>query len=336
MKIIKKEIIDAIKFYNENTQSITKVAEKFNVERHTLSKYIKNEPLECFYNEKVDCYVYCDDFEKSIIDDYKTLKKRLTEEEMVQRYGITVRRLKNLCKYNNIKFIEYEYKNSFNRNAFKTIETEEDAYILGFMLADAYVCEQRGSVRIKLHSRDEDILHKINKYLNSNVKIKHEYHNVTKNKLSYLYLSSIELVETLKTYGICRNKSLKEKFYQNIPNELKKHYIRGLIDGDGFIRKNEKTPQIGLCGSFDVVSNVAIFLNEQLNLQIDVTNAVKHRETEKLYQIVFCGRKAIIVINFLYKDSKIYLDRKYELAKRFFWLLNFWMAVDKSSKIGRS
>lgn len=74
MKIIKKEIIDAIKFYNENTQSITKVAEKFNIERHTLSKYIKNEPLECFYNEKIDCYVYCDDFKKSIIDDYKTLK----------------------------------------------------------------------------------------------------------------------------------------------------------------------------------------------------------------------------------------------------------------------
>ena len=244
--------------------------------------------------------------------------REMSYKDVERKYNIDARRFKKLCEYNNIPHREKTLKCRFNRQALENIQTEEDAYILGFMLADAYVCEQRQSVRIKLQYKDEDILHKINKYFNSNVEIKHEYHSITGNKQSYLSFSSIQLVQTLKKYGICRNKSLNETFYHNMPDDLLRHYVRGIIDGDGFIRKNPNLPQIGLCGSYDVVKNVAIYLKEHLYLNINIDTIVKKREVEKLYQCTICGKKAIRIMQFLYKDSKIYLDRKYELAKRYF------------------
>ena len=50
----------------------------------------------------------------------------------------------------------------------------------------------------------------------------------------------------------------------------------------------------------------------------NIDNAVKQEGTSELYRFAVQGQKAISVMKFLYEDSKIYLDRKYELAKRFF------------------
>lgn len=319
MKVIKKEIVNAINYYNSHTESYTQVAKKFNIERHVLSRYIKSNfsTSNLHYIPEKDYYVLFEQKELDAMKDFVD-NPNMSYEDVEQKHNIERRTFQRLCEHNNIPHRDRILKCHFNRQALQTIETEEDAYILGFMLADAYVCEQRHAVRIKLHHKDEDILHKINKYLDSDVEIKHEYHNITGNKLSYLYFSSVELIETLKKYGICRNKSLKETFYHNMPNELKRHYVRGLVDGDGFIRKSTSQKQIGLCGSYDVVENTAKFLIEQLSLNVDADNAVKNRETEGLYEVVFCGKNAISVMKFLYEDSKIYLDRKYELAKRFF------------------
>ena len=319
MKVIKKSIIDAINHYNSHTESFTQVAEKFNIERRTLSRYIKSNfsTSNLIYVQEKGYYVLFEQKELDMMTDFINNPK-MTYTDIENKYNISRKSFQRLCEHNQISYRTYETKYKFNRFAFKTIETEEDAYILGFMLADAYICEQRSALRIKLHSRDEDILHKINKYLNSNVEIKYEYHNVTKNKLSYLYFSSVELTETLKTYGICGNKSCREKFYHKMPNELKRHYIRGLIDGDGYISKDEATPQIGMCGSHDVLYNVAIILKDALNLSINPETIVRYDAGSNIYRLSIYGQKAISVINFLYKDSKIYLDRKYELAKRFF------------------
>ena len=319
MKVIKTSIVNAINYYNSHTESYTQVAKKFNIERHVLSRYIKSNfsTSNLHYIPEKEYYVL---FEQRELDAMKEFvdNPNMSYEDVERKHNIERRNFQRLCEHNNIPYRDRILKYRFNRQALQTIKTEEDAYILGFILADAYICEQRNAVRIKLHHRDEDILHKINKYLDSDVEIKHEYHSITGNKMSYLYFSSVELIATLKKYGICRNKSLKEVFYHDMPSELKKHYIRGIIDGDGFITKDPSIAQIGVCGSCDVVKNIAIYLNQTLNLGLNIDNAVKQEGTSELYRFAVQGQKAISVMKFLYEDSKIYLDRKYELAKRFF------------------
>lgn len=57
-------------------------------------------------------------------------------------------------------------------------------------------------------------------------------------------------------------------------------------------------------------------LSEQLNLS--TTPKIRQEGTTDLYRVEFSGENAVKVMKYLYEDSRIYLDRKYELAKRYF------------------
>ena len=48
-----------------------------------------------------------------------------------------------------------------------------------------------------------------------------------------------------------------------IKNDLMSHLIRGIIDGDGWITKRG---QIGLCGNYQLVSQVKDYLVDTLNV----------------------------------------------------------------------
>ena len=62
----------------------------------------------------------------------------------------------------------------FNHNYFKTIDTEEKAYILGFLYADGYNSDKQ--VVISQLEQDVDILEKINKALDADNQIKRKLH----------------------------------------------------------------------------------------------------------------------------------------------------------------
>ena len=224
-----------------------------------------------------------------------------------------------MCQYMNVPARHDNIKHHFNRNALNAIQTEADAYILGFLTADAYVCEERTSVRIKLHNRDQDILRKINQALNSNIPIHFEKHNVTGNTLCRLELSSKTFIQNLKQYGLHQAKSLKEMFYQDVPAHLLRHYIRGLIDGDGYISKN--TCHIGICGSQDIVQNVAKHLQQVSGVPPEKQRNARQEKDTSLYRFELCGENARAAMRWLYEGSNIHLDRKYNLAKQYINLL---------------
>ena len=73
-----------------------------------------------------------------------------------------------------------------------------------------------------------------------------------------------------------------------------------------------------MCGSKDIVTNVAHHLINTLNLDLDAERKVRQEGDSDLYRLAFYGENAVKVMKYLYEDSRIYLDRKYELAKRYF------------------
>lgn len=308
---IKKEIYEAIKFLKSNpNKSITKIAEQFNIDRHTLSKY-QNFNLETLiFSKYFDCYIYFDEKEKLAIDEY--LNSNISYLKIKEKYGYNQERMikKLLAIGANI---ERKYKVNFNRNAFEKIETEEDAYVLGFILADGYLNEERNFLQIKLQKKDEDILEKINKYFKCSVPIKYGIHNITKNELCYITLNSKTLINNLKQYNLFQNKSCKEIPYYDINDDLIKHYIRGIIDGDGYVCINET--RIGVCGSKEVLT----FIHNHLINNFDLKFGKKYRgvyydERYNIYRLYYTGENALKVMEYLYKDSFIYLNRKYNLA----------------------
>jgi hypothetical protein len=202
---------------------------------------------------------------------------------------------------------------NINENYFSTWSPNM-AYILGFILADG--CIIRGtykgysdSLKFGVQLKDRDILEKIKKELHSEHAI-----SIIRNAAHYC-VSSKKIVDSLKALGITHQKSLKETV-PNVPDKYIKDFIRGLIDGDGGISIDSKSyPTLRLYGGINTVNFVRDYFLKNFNAY----SGIGKRQSKLAPNIYLCyiayrTNTAIKLINFLYRNAKIFLDRKYELA----------------------
>lgn len=206
------------------------------------------------------------------------------------------------------------YKYKYNTNAFDKIETEEDAYWLGFILADGYVAAegQQPLLQIKLANRDKSHLVKFISYMGYETTdvIKDCYGGAyTKDNLcNVVKIKNKQIVNNLHKYNLNGAKSGKECPYSFEDDHLTIAYIRGIFDGDGYISQYDK--RIGIVGSYETCSYVKNFIEKKLNTTIP-NNILEHG---KIFRINFTSEEnANNVLNLLYNNASIYLDRKYEL-----------------------
>ena len=200
---------------------------------------------------------------------------------------------------------------NYNRNIFNKIDNEEKAYWLGFIVADGYLNINKHMLRIKLGNRDRSHLIKFIKFVGgSEEMLKSEIHSETGNENFYVSLYSKEVMNDLLSLGVEQAKSGKEKVC-NIDKKYYRDFIRGLWDGDGFIREN--LSGIGLVGSEEVLAFVQNYFNDSLGVK--PLKIYPHCNTFKIeYRST---RKAIpLILNHLYGDKDVALDRKKELATK--------------------
>lgn len=278
MKFIKEEIYQALQYQRTYNTSLTRAAEKYRVDRHTLSAYQNFDFATCIYVPEEQQYIQLTPNELQAVQEYQS-GILPTVLAVKQKFGFHTEKFRKMCQYMGVPTRQDNIKYHFNRNAFRSIQTEEDAYILGFITADGYLCEARNALRFKLHARDVDILHKINHYLQSNNPITYHTHAITHNPQCCLEFNDKTIIQNLKQFGLHQAKSLQESFCQTIPQPLMRHYIRGLIDGDGFISK--KTCHIGLCGTHDIVYNVAQQIQKHNVVAFDVQRKIRCEITKK-------------------------------------------------------
>ena len=214
-------------------------------------------------------------------------------------------------------------KYTFNKNFFNRIDTEEKAYILGFLYADGNISDtikdRHYRLRILLKDSDSDILEKIKKSIDFTGNISHrEQKYQDKNKCGYkisdLAIHSKTLHTQLMKHGLFPGKTFNIK-YPNIPEELDRHFIRGFFDGDGsiYLRKNRPNGfRINLtCASKE-------FLDE-ISKKIITNTKIKNcniNPTKNMYRFDKDKNDAIRILNWLYENSNIYLNRKYEMYKQ--------------------
>ncbi len=193
--------------------------------------------------------------------------------------------------------------------------SSNSAYILGFVLADG--CIVKGTyngysdmLKFGVNIRDLDILEKIKSELNSD-------HKISKIKSAcYLSLSSQKLVNSLKKLGIDYRKSLREKI-PRIPKLYVRDFIRGIIDGDGSLSINKNNyPSISVCGGKETM----IFIQDRFLRKLKVFSKLTQQSYKdtgfNLFQIGYRGSSAQKIINYIYKNAELYLNRKYNLATK--------------------
>lgn len=310
MKSKSKNLIEATKYLYHHDSNKTNVAKLFQVDRHSLP--VKD--YEKYIYLYKDRYCWLSEEELTIIR-YWIDNPNLTFLDIRQKFNKpenprTLKQWLNIYGYSS----DRHYQVNYNREKFKSIATEDEAYWLGFILADGYLDEKRNTLQIKLAKKDEDHLKKFISFLGCN-----DYDSRIKECVGGAYsrdspccvvkICSKDIVINLKQYGIFQKKSGIETPYHFIDEKLIKPYIRGIFDGDGWIKSTDEFG-FGFCGSYAVLS----YIKEMISKYSVDMDKVSIRHEGKIYNLSTGGRnKTIEFFDWLYKDATIFLNRKYEI-----------------------
>lgn len=208
---------------------------------------------------------------------------------------------------------------------FENIDTEEKAYIAGFIAADGTVVKGTANgIKITLKSEDKELLEKIKKCLGYTGEIKTEKIETilpqgTKcnSEASTLFVSSKKMVRDLTEKGITPRKSLTLSFdFNSISRDLIRHFLRGYWDGDGTIhitkgKANKISYRVSCLSSItfcEQMKEAILSFFSSYNIRI-----VDTKGNEKTKVIEFSTKTAVKEFGcFLYENSSIYLERKYQ------------------------
>lgn len=207
-----------------------------------------------------------------------------------------------------------------NETYFDQIDSEQKAYWLGFMMADGSVYNT--SVCLKLAYKDIEHIKKFKQALKSKHKVGIGYDGP--HKYAALRFKSKYMTKMLQKYNIVNNKSGKE-ILPNITQDLIKHYIRGYIDGDGWLLDrvaDRKTFRLNftlgfITGNLEFLQTIQIIFNEILDIPNGGTIRMYKSKAYPTYGLEYYGNNQVLLLSsWLYQDSTVYLDRKYKQYKK--------------------
>jgi hypothetical protein len=192
-----------------------------------------------------------------------------------------------------------------NENYFKKWSSKM-AYILGFIFADGGIVKvTHNGASDKLgfgqHKRDIDILKKIKQELSAEQAL-----SISGNYVHFTIYSQ-KIVNDLKKLGVSYRKSsqIARVKIPKIPKKYLRDFIRGIVDGEGGI-------------SFDK-REYPTFRNHFLskfNIYSKITQQKKNGKLTNLFCICYRTNSAKTLINYLYQNADLYLERKFQLAQK--------------------
>lgn len=235
---------------------------------------------------------------QSKLDLYKNYcRQGKTRKEIAELMNVTIRTVQNYLKKTGIYPKDDRRMPNLNEDYFSVIDNEEKAYLLGFLFADGYLETNERTLTLNVSEKDVDILHKLKVALDCGNEVRK---SSTKNCVR-LYMSSMKLVSDVKKLGLKRGKSHTIRF-PDIEEHLYRHFLRGYFDGDGHVGVRQCALVIG---SDLFYKDFCDFMRQKFNKKLYV-----HKKTN-YYRVQF-NRGDHEIINWLYEDSNIYLDRKYK------------------------
>jgi len=232
----------------------------------------------------------------------------MTCVDIAKEYGIkdhTIRRMMDRHDKKRRSNADSVRRIDLDETVFESL-TRDSMYWMGFIGADGNVHGR--NLKIELQPGDVDHLHKFKEFCKSG----HDVLNTKKGEYVAFTFSSQRIVGSLLKFGITPNKSLTFKPYEYCANNA--DFWRGMIDGDGWVNTDKYygKPYVGLCGSKDAVFAFAEWVRKNCE------SMAKPCKDGNIYKTSIYGTQAIVLLKKLYgNDPKYFLDRKYEVAKKF-------------------
>ena len=239
--------------------------------------------------------------------------------ELRIKLGISQRAMLSVMKEYNI---QSKRKNRYtvNEHFFDKIDNEKKAYILGYIYADGYVGDEKTN-NIVISSKDLQILKNIAEAMEFTGEIrkarKGGYEGST---ISYVInFSSMQIASRLRGLGLYPNKSLTIGTIPSIPDELKRHFLRGYFDGDGTITRNINNrkwkSKVYSYERFSMLLIATLPMIEDIIRTFNIKKySIKKSKTKEMFYLRISAKSEMeYMYELMYKDATIYLERKYEI-----------------------
>ena len=298
--------VEVAGIFNTSKTMIARLLKSMNVvSRHPLlTKERKRQIAECYIK-----YQNLSKVEKIMKCQSSTINKVLDE------YGIRKRSISEMHR-------KYE----IDENYFEVIDTPNKAYCLGLIYADGSIHKNGKSFSIFLQARDKQLLDLLNNEFGGNRKLGFvEYSKKNKNWQDqyYLTISCQKMNLDLVNNGAVPNKSLILKFPDFLDDELIAHFVRGYMDGDGYISKSED--RCGLISTEDFCIKLSDIIKSKLNINSSIFLCHNNNDKPTRYFQIAGRNQVKKFLDWIYRDAEIFMERKYDL-----YLLKYHSNVDNS------
>jgi len=263
------------------------------------------------------------------------LTSRFTDEEIASMYSVTVSTVWKARKEHNVLSFKEKCNSKKNRKTgallshgtgsphcttdsqnnhyFDKIDTEEKAYYLGLLLAEGNVSDNKTgcTVGLSLSDPDGEIVHRFKKALRANRTVRIQQ-RLGKKPANVLIFQGRYLVERLIDLGVTLNTeehTLRKP--DQIPRSLRRHLVRGFVDGDGSINITGRYFYIGSC-SKDMLEIIKYWIECQFQKKLSLITSAMLNSGKNFWKLSPGGGEPLTVLGLLYDDSTICFQRKFE------------------------
>lgn len=247
----------------------------------------------------------------------KLYESELSTVKIATLYGVTHKTITKILDKMGIKRRNNgNRKYKLNETYFDEIDTPNKAYILGFLYADGSNSEHKCTISMSLQEEDGYILEKIRQEIGSEKPLEFlDYSNKHDGGYNYknqyrLLMFSRHMCNALKDKGVVPNKSLILKWPTFLKDDLYSHFLRGYIDGDGYIQPHKWEHCVDFISTYDFCRQAQIYIENKLGIKCRLDEASCHNGVTT-YLYIRYREQVKQFLDYIYQDAELYLERKY-------------------------
>lgn len=230
-----------------------------------------------------------------IVEFIKLNINSLSNSEIMNTTFLSIRELKTILREHNIE------RKSRSFDIKKLNDLDDMYYLLGLCCADASIYDDRFT--LELQKKDEDFVRYLKYHFGIDNKIlEGTSKSPSSNKVTYTVgfnMCNSEVMEFFHKHYDTRVKSNRRKY--NIPKEYFRHFLRGYFDGDGSVGSST----IVIYGNLDILKYFDDIVFDLIGIRAHIKDC-----DSSISSMTWNLFESILLRDFLYRDSSIYLKRK--------------------------
>lgn len=283
------------------------IAAMYNTSATSIARVLKSDGI-------TSRVVITEEDERRIVNEYQN---GMTARNIAKKFNIGEKRTSDILKKHNVRVLlssERPSKYLLNEHYFDEIDTQDKAYILGFLYADG--CIHNNNIAICLQERDKNILDRINLAVGSDRPLNFiDYSRRRKNCQNQYRLSITNkyMANQLISLGVVQNKSLVLEFPKWLRKDLYPHFVRGYFDGDGYVSKNYYNAKLSIVSTKIFCEYVREILYTDVGINSSIYLCHKN-DSVSTRTLQISGRNQIrSFLDYIYSDANLYLQRKHDV-----------------------